>query len=215
MKDEYKRFLMSELLFNHYELKFFTYPMVFAEYVKDIGSYEFRIERLNTLSSIMRYKMKNIDVSEEKIKEIFKEDLERIRRNETIVEDSKDYLEIDKNFREHLFFLADNFNPYTFFLDENEKNLYDGILDSYRNLNYTHITEYVEIAKNSERIREERFPTDDEIENIKKEIKIDFESCSDLKYSKKKTHELQDILLKYEKTYSELEEEYNIKVSKK
>ena len=210
MDKEYNRFLLSELLFKKFELKYYVYPQIYAEYLQGLKFYEFEIEKLNILSSIMRFKMKNLDISEDEVEEKFKDELNKIHRNEILIEDSKDYLNIDENYKEYLYFLADEFNPIAFELDESEKTIYDSILDSYSNLNYTNISTYVEQIKNENLDLNKRYPSDEELNIIKEDIK---DTLENLDYSEEEVGELMDLVERYKETFSNLEEEYNIKMS--
>lgn len=213
MDKEYNRFLLSELLFKKFELKYYVYPQIYAEYLQGLKFYEFEIEKLNILSSIMRFKMKNLDVSEDEVEDKFKDELNKIHRNEILIEDSKDYLNIDENYKEYLYFLADEFNPIGFELDESEKTIYDSILDSYSNLNYTNISTYVEQIKNENLDLKKRYPSDEELNIIKEDIKDILETLENLDYSEEEVGELTDLVERYKETFSNLEEEYNIKMS--
>ena len=159
MDKEYNRFLLSELLFKKFELKYYVYPQIYAEYLQGLKYYEFEIEKLNILSSIMRFKMKNLDASEDEVEEKFKDELNKINRNEILIEDSKDYLNIDENYKEYLYFLAEEYNPLSFEMDESENTIYESILDSYSNLNYKNISTYVEKIKSEKIELKKRFPT--------------------------------------------------------
>lgn len=213
MDKEYNRFLLSELLFKKFELKYYVYPQIYAEYLQGLKFYEFEIEKLNILSSIMRFKMKNLDISEDEVEDKFKDELNKIHRNENLIEDSKDYLNIDENYKEYLYFLADEFNPIAFELDESEKTIYDSILDSYSNLNYTNISNYVEQIKNENLDLKKRYPSDEELNIIKEDIKDILETLENLDYSEEEVVELTDLVERYKETFSNLEEEYNIKMS--
>ena len=213
MDKEYNRFLLSELLFKKFELKYYVYPQIYAEYLQGLKFYEFEIEKLNILSSIMRFKMKNLDISEDEVEDKFKDELNKIHRNEILIEDSKDYLNIDENYKEYLYFLADEFNPIAFELDESEKTIYDSILDSYSNLNYTNISTYVEQIKNENLDLKKRYPGDEELNIIKEDIKDILETLENLDYSEEEVVELTDLVERYKETFSNLEEEYNIKMS--
>lgn len=213
MDKEYNRFLLSELLFKKFELKYYVYPQIYAEYLQGLKFYEFEIEKLNILSSIMRFKMKNLDISEDEVEDKFKDELNKIHRNEILIEDSKDYLNIDENYKEYLYFLADEFNPIGFELDESEKTIYDSILDSYSNLNYTNISNYVEQIKNENLDLKKRYPSDEELNIIKEDIKDILETLENLDYSEEEVWELTDLVERYKETFSNLEEEYNIKMS--
>lgn len=161
----------------------------------------------------MRFKMKNLDISEDEVEDKFKDELNKIHRNEILIEDSKDYLNIDENYKEYLYFLADEFNPIGFELDESEKTIYDSILDSYSNLNYTNISNYVEQIKNENLDLKKRYPSDDELNIIKEDIKDILETLENLDYSEEEVGELTDLVERYKETFSNLEEEYNIKMS--
>lgn len=213
MDKEYNRFLLSELLFKKFELKYYVYPQIYAEYLQGLKYYEFEIEKLNILSSIMRFKMKNLDASSEEVEEKFKDELNKIHRNEILIEDSKDYLNIDENYKEYLYFLAEEYNPISFELDESENAIYESILDSYSNLNYKNISTYVEKIK-SEKIKlNKRYPTEEELNLIKEDIKDILETLENLDYSEEEVSELTGLVERYKETFSNLEEEYNIKMS--
>lgn len=213
MDKEYNRFLLSELLFKKFELKYYVYPQIYAEYLQGLKYYEFEIEKLNILSSIMRFKMKNLDASHEEVEEKFKDELNKINGNEILIEDSKDYLNIDENYKEYLYFLAEEYNPISFELDESENAIYESILDSYSNLNYKNIFTYVEKIK-SEKIKlNKRYPTEEELNLIKEDIKDILETLENLDYSEEEVSELTGLVDRYKETFSNLEEEYNIKMS--
>ena len=213
MDKEYNRFLLSELLFKKFELKYYVYPQIYAEYLQGLKYYEFEIEKLNILSSIMRFKMKNLDASDDEVEEKFKDELNKIHRNEILIEDSKDYLNIDENYKEYLYFLAEEYNPISFELDESENAIYESILDSYSNLNYKNISTYVEKIK-SEKIKlNKRYPTEEELNLIKEDIKDILETLENLDYSEEEVSELTGLVDRYKETFSNLEEEYNIKMS--
>lgn len=109
--------------------------------------------------------------------------------------------------------MADEFNPIGFELDESEKTIYDSILDSYSNLNYTNISNYVEQIKNENLDLKKRYPSDEELNIIKEDIKDILETLENLDYSEEEVGELTDLVERYKETFSNLEEEYNIKMS--
>lgn len=213
MDKEYNRFLLSELLFKKFELKYYVYPQIYAEYLQGLKYYEFEIEKLNILSSIMRFKMKNLDVSEDEVEEKFKDELNKIHRNEILIEDSKDYLNIDENYKEYLYFLAEEYNPLSFEMDESEVAIYESILDSYSNLNYKNISTYVEKIKSEKIELKKRYPTEEELNSVKEDIKDILETLENLDYSEEEISELTGLVERYKETFSNLEEEYNIKMS--
>ncbi len=213
MDKEYNRFLLSELLFKKFELKYYVYPQIYAEYLQGLKYYEFEIEKLNILSSIMRFKMKNLDASEDEVEEKFKDELNKIHRNEILIEDSKDYLNIDENYKEYLYFLAEEYNPLSFEMDESENTIYESILDSYSNLNYKNISTYVEKIKSEKIELKKRYPTEEELNSVKEDIKDILETLENLDYSEEEVAELTGLVERYKETFSNLEEEYNIKMS--
>lgn len=213
MDKEYNRFLLSELLFKKFELKYYVYPQIYAEYLQGLKYYEFEIEKLNILSSIMRFKMKNLDASEDEVEEKFKDELNKIHRNEILIEDSKDYLNIDENYKEYLYFLAEEYNPLSFEMDESEVAIYESILDSYSNLNYKNISTYVEKIKSEKIELKKRYPTEEELNSVKEDIKDILETLENLDYSEEEVSELTGLVERYKETFSNLEEEYNIKMS--
>ena len=213
MDKEYNRFLLSELLFKKFELKYYVYPQIYAEYLQGLKYYEFEIEKLNILSSIMRFKMKNLDASDDEVEEKFKDELNKIHRNEILIEDSKDYLNIDENYKEYLYFLAEEYNPLSFELDESENAIYESILDSYSNLNYKNISTYVEKIKSEKIELSKRYTTEEELNSIKEDIKDILETLENLDYSEEEVSELTGLVDRYKETFSNLEEEYNIKIS--
>lgn len=157
--------------------------------------------------------MKNLDASDDEVEEKFKDELNKIHRNEILIEDSKDYLNIDENYKEYLYFLAEEYNPISFELDESENAIYESILDSYSNLNYKNISTYVEKIK-SEKIKlNKRYPTEEELNLIKEDIKDILETLENLDYSEEEVSELTGLVDRYKETFSNLEEEYNIKMS--
>ena len=207
MDKEYNRFLLSELLFKKFELKYYVYPQIYAEYLQGLKYYEFEIEKLNILSSIMRFKMKNLDASEDEVEEKFKDELNKIHRNEILIEDSKDYLNIDENYKEYLYFLAEEYNPLSFEMDESEVAIYESILDSYSNLNYKNISTYVEKIKSEKIELKKRYPTEEELNSVKEDIKDILETLENLDYSEEEVSELTGLVERYKETFSNLEEQ--------
>lgn len=157
--------------------------------------------------------MKNLDASHNEVEEKFKDELNKIHRNEILIEDSKDYLNIDENYKEYLYFLAEEYNPLSFEMDESENTIYESILDSYSNLNYKNISTYVEKIKSEKIELKKRFPTEKELNSIKEDIKDILETLENLDYSEEEVAELTGLVERYKETFSNLEEEYNIKMS--